>query len=362
MSGPNRNDGQLDQSAANPPGTTGTTGTAAGESTAGGGGADGTPSVGFVLGSGFHASQLVSVARVIEEHGFTSVWSTEDYFATGGIAGAAAVLGATERLRVGTGLLSVYARHPALTAMESATLASVHPGRFRLGLGSGGLGWLDQQGIGHARPLAAVRANVDTVRSLLAGAEVTGEYGGFRFDRVRLEFPPEQAPPILVGATGPKMTALTGEIADGLLLSVFSTPEFVRTQRELMAAAPGGSAKPVSTFAFFVLDESRERARATARPVLAAYLADSESSVMTDAIGITGELRDLVAKGGEAHLAAHMPDSWIDRLAVCGDLDTCVARIHELTRAGSDEVALAPIVVDSLHSDITRLGSALRTG
>ncbi|HEX4811433.1 MAG TPA: LLM class flavin-dependent oxidoreductase [Nonomuraea sp.] len=313
-----------------------------------------TPTVGFVLGSGFHPAELVSVAREVEANGFDSVWSTEDYFATGGIAGAAAILGATEHLRVGTGLLSAYARHPALTAMEAATLASVHPGRFRLGLGAGGLLWLDQQGIRHPRPLSAVRANVETIRALLAGHELSGEHGGFQFDRVHLEFPPPQAPPIYIGATGPRMTALTGEIADGLLLSVFSSPEFVRIQR-------GIADKPISTFAFFVLDESAERARAKARPILAAYLGDGESSPMTDAIGITAELRELAAEGGAEALAARMPDSWIDRLAVCGDLDTCVARIHALAEAGSDEVALAPIAADTLHSDIRKLGRALGT-
>ncbi|MEU8250564.1 LLM class flavin-dependent oxidoreductase [Nonomuraea sp. NPDC048916] len=317
-----------------------------------------TPSVGFVLGSGFHTAELSAVARAVEANGFDSVWSTEDYFATGGIAGAAVILGATERLRVGTGILSAYARHPALTAMEAATLASAYPGRFRLGLGAGGLGWLDQQGIGHPRPLAAVRGNVETIRSLLAGEEVSGEYGGFQFDGVRLEFPPEQAPPIYIGATGPRMTALTGELADGLLLSVFSSPEFVRTQRDLM----GGAGKPIITFAFFVLAESVELARAKARPILADYLADGESTVMTDAIGITGDLRALAAKGGAAALAADMPDSWIDQLSVCGDLDTCVARVHALAEAGSHEVALAPIAADSLRSDIEQLGLALRAG
>jgi 5,10-methylenetetrahydromethanopterin reductase len=320
------------------------------------------PTVGFVLGSGFHPSELIAVAQAVEANGFRSVWSTEDYFATGGVSGAAVILGATREVRVGTGLLSAFARHPALTAMEAATLASVYPGRFRLGIGAGGLGWLDQQGIAHGRPLSTVRGCVAAMRALLAGEEVTGEYGGFTFERVRLEFPPEQAPPIFIGATGPKMTALTGEIADGLLLSVFSSPEFVRVEREIMATSANGRAKPISTFAFFVLDDSTERARAKARPVLAAYLADGDSSVMTDVIGITGELRDILAEGGPAGLAANMPDSWIDQLAICGDLDACVDRIHALWDAGSQEVTLAPIAIDSLRGDIEKLGWVLSAG
>lgn len=317
------------------------------------------PRVGFVLGSGFHPAELITIARSLEANGFDSLWCSEDYFMAGGVSGAAVILGATERVTVGTGVLSVYARHPALTAMEAATLAAAYPGRFRLGLGCGGLGWLDQQGLAHPRPLKAVRGTVEAVRALLEGAELTGEYGGFAFDGVQLTYLPDDVPPIYLGATGPKMTALAGEIADGLLLSVFSTPEFIRTEQKIMAEASEGSARPISTFAFVALDDSVERARAKVRPVLGAYLADGESTVMTDAIGITGELREL-ARHGADHLAASMPDSWVDQLAVCGDLDTCVRRIRELGAAGADEVALAPVTVDSLPHDIERLGGALR--
>jgi 5,10-methylenetetrahydromethanopterin reductase len=313
--------------------------------------------VGFALGSGFHPSRLAAVARAVEANGFDSVWSTEDYFATGGFAGAAVVLGATERVRVGTGVVSAYARHPALTAMEAGTLAGAFPDRFRLGLGSGGLGWLDQQGIAHRRPLSAVRGNIEAIRALLAGQELTGTHGGFAFDHVRLEFPPDKAPPVFVGATGPRMTALAGEVADGLLLSVFSTPEFVRVQRAIVGPSPY-----VSTLAFLALDDTVAGARAKVRPILAAYLADSESTVMTDAIGISDDLRDIVASGGAAALAAKMPDSWVDQLAVCGDLGACVERIHALGEAGSQEVALAPVAADTLLEDIERLGSALRVG
>jgi alkanesulfonate monooxygenase SsuD/methylene tetrahydromethanopterin reductase-like flavin-dependent oxidoreductase (luciferase family) len=322
----------------------------------------GRPAVGFALGSGFHPARLAAVARAVEDAGFDSVWSTEDYFATGGFAGAAVVLGATGRITVGTGIVSTYARHPALTAMEAATLASAFPDRFRLGLGAGGLFWLDQQGIEHRRPLAAMRANVTTIRSLLAGEEVTGSYGGFTFDRIHLEYPPEKPPSIVIGATGPRMTALTGELADGLLLSVFSTPEFVRTQHGIVAAAASGPPPSITTLAFFALDDSVADARAKLRPVLAAYLGDSGSSVMTDAIGITDELRALTQRGGKAGLAAEMPDSWIDQLTICGDLDSCLDRIHALGQAGSGEIALAPVAPDSLVDDIHRLGSALRAG
>jgi alkanesulfonate monooxygenase SsuD/methylene tetrahydromethanopterin reductase-like flavin-dependent oxidoreductase (luciferase family) len=316
--------------------------------------------VGYVLGSTFHPRELVPVARAVEEHGFSSLWATEDYFATGGIAGAATILAATEEIRVGTGLVSAYARHPGLLAMEAGTLASVHPGRFVLGIGVGGLAWLDQQGLGHPRPLGAVRGTIEALRALWAGQTLTGEYGGYTFDRVHLEFPPADPPPVHLGATGPKMTALAGELSDGLLLSVFSSPSFVRVEREIMDAN-GGAGKPITTLAFLSLADTPDEARARVRPLLGAMLADGESSAMTDALGITAELRELVAGGGPEGLARDMPDEWVDQLCVCGDVDGCLARIQHLLDAGSHEVVLAPIHVDSLLGDIQKLGTALRS-
>ena len=181
----------------------------------------------------------------------------------------------------------------------------------------------------------------------MSGENLTGERGGFTFDDVHLAFPPPQPPPIHLGATGPKMTALAGEVSDGLILSVFSTPEFVRIERDIMAAN-GGADTPITTLAFLVLGETSAEARAKVRPLLGLFLADGESSAMTDAIGITDELRALAAKGGPEGLAAEMPDEWVDQLCVCGDLDACVTRIQALLDAGSDEVALAPLRADSL--------------
>lgn len=318
-------------------------------------------SVGFVLGSNFHPSELVGVARAIEDNGFDSIWTSEDYFMTGGVSGSAVVLGATNRVKVGTGVLSPYVRHPALTAMEASTLASAFPGRFRLGLGAGVSAWLDQQGIAHSKPLAVMRESIAAIRQLLQGAKLTGDYAGFHFDEVCLSYLPEHVPEIFVGATGPKMTALAGEVADGLLLSVFASENFISLEREIAERAnTSGTRTTLSSFEFFSLGDTVEKARDAARPVLADYLATGGSAAMTDAIGITEELHALSLAGGVDHLAKAMPDSWIDQLAICGDLTTCLERIDALGAAGADEIALAPIITDNLEEDIRTLGAVLR--
>src|SRR5258708_26859078 len=78
--------------------------------------------VGLVLGSVLAPERLQETGRTGEKLGFGRVWMAEDYYFTGGISGAAAVLSATERIPVGLGIVSAVARHPALLGMEIATM------------------------------------------------------------------------------------------------------------------------------------------------------------------------------------------------------------------------------------------------
>ena len=78
-----------------------------------------------------------SVARRGEELGFGELWLAEDYFFTGGISGATAVLAETKEVPVGLGIVSAMVRHPAVLAMEIATMARMYPGRVHPGIGLG---------------------------------------------------------------------------------------------------------------------------------------------------------------------------------------------------------------------------------
>ena len=88
------------------------------------------PPVGLVLGSALPPERCVEIAQRGERLGFAELWLAEDYFFTGGIAGATAVLGATKRIPVGLGIVSAMVRHPALLAMEVATMTRMHPAAF----------------------------------------------------------------------------------------------------------------------------------------------------------------------------------------------------------------------------------------
>ena len=85
---------------------------------------------------------LPDFARRTEAAGFDELWVVEDCFYASGPASAATTLACTKSLMVGLGIMPVVVRNPVFTAMEIATLARMHPGRFLPGLGHGVAGWM----------------------------------------------------------------------------------------------------------------------------------------------------------------------------------------------------------------------------
>jgi 5,10-methylenetetrahydromethanopterin reductase len=301
------------------------------------------PPVGLVLGSIIAPEELRQAAAAGERLGYGQLWMAEDCFTCGGISGGAAVLGATSEIPVGLGIVNAMVRHPALLAMELATLARMYPERLIPAIGLGLPDWLRQLGVYPPSPLGALEECVRSVRALLAGEEITAD-GHYRFDRVQLSFP--VAVPIHMGVMGPRMLALSGEIADGTVLSVLASPAYVSWARERItegARRAGRDAKAhrVSTFALCAVDPDGERARAQMRPVLAFFLDAVKRSTLVRALGIADELLVLAADGPEA-MAAKLPDRWLEELSIAGDPAECATKIEALLAAGSDTVELFP--------------------
>jgi alkanesulfonate monooxygenase SsuD/methylene tetrahydromethanopterin reductase-like flavin-dependent oxidoreductase (luciferase family) len=291
--------------------------------------------------------RIVRTARRAEELGFGELWFSEDCFFTGAFAGIASVLAATERIPVGLGVASAVTRHPALLAMESATLSRLYPGRFRPGVGLGVPLWLQQLGLMPRSPLGAVRECVESVRTLLHGDELTRD-GLFAFDRVQLSHVPEEELPIYLGMVGPRGLELAGAIADGTVLSVLAGVDYVRWSHERIAAgaaAAGRASAPhrVVTFVLYSVAADGRAAREAVRDVTAFYLTAMPDNALTEVYGIQPQLQELLAAG---KLAQELPEPWLEDLAVAGDPDEVAAKIRALLDAGSDSVCLWPFPLE----------------
>ncbi len=318
--------------------------------------------IGLILGSSIPPDRIGGTARLSEELGFNELWIAEDLFFTGGISGAAEALAATSKIKVGTGIVSAMSRHPSVLAMEFATLALAHPGRFEPGIGVGTAAWLDQIGLRPKSPMRATREVVDVLRRLLAGESVTNDGEYFKLDDVKLTYPLEAAPPFHLGVMGPKMLELSGEIAEGTLTSVFANVPYVKWARERIAAGQAAAGRTddhrLTVFMLFSCDEDPQKARDALRPLFSFYLSHMPKMPMTDVYGIGPELAELAAKGPDA-LRDEMPAEWLTDLAVVGSPAECIQQVQDLFDAGADSVVLFPQPIERLDEMVRIAGEQI---
>ncbi len=209
--------------------------------------------VGVIFTPSRPPEELPAFARAAEAAGLDEVLLFEDCFGASALASAGAALAATTRIRVGVGILPMPLRNVALLAMEIATIDRLYPGRLRLGVGHGVQEWMQQAGVRAGSPLTLMREFVPALRGLLAGSQVNAEGRYVRLDRVELSWPPARAVPVHAAGEGPRTLDLTGEVADGTLLTTGSSPAVVADAVVRVAAARAAAGRtgphPVTVFA-----------------------------------------------------------------------------------------------------------------
>jgi len=301
--------------------------------------------IGLVLDRGTPPEAVPGMALAAESAGLGHLWISEDGFSTGVTSVAALALAATRQLNVGLGVASALARHPAVLAADIAAIGRVFPGRFEAGIGLGAPDWLRQMGLHTEGQLATVRSCVNSIRELLAGDTIDERRGPFTFHEVELTHPPDHLVPLHIGAVGPKMLELSGEIADGTLLSVGAASAYATWAREHIklgrAGGSGLSRHSVTLIAIYSVSENGDSALAAARSTLAHHLYRDKGGAMTSAYGITDEVAELQL-AGPVQFEESMPAQWVEDLTVSGEPDECAAAIESLMDSGVDSVALLP--------------------
>jgi 5,10-methylenetetrahydromethanopterin reductase len=301
--------------------------------------------VGVAFTSETQPEELRGAVQAAEDLGFSEVWLPEDYFFTGGMVGAAAALSVTQEIKVGLGIVSAMVRHPGLLAMELATLSRLYPGRVLPGIGLGVPYWLGQMGLMPKSSLTAMRECVTQTRRLLDGESVSDDGKVFHFENVQLFHPAKEKLPLYMGIVGPKMLALSGEIADGTVVGVTSSPEYLRWARERIneGAERGGrdgADHKIAAYAIFSMDSDSKEAKRKARAQVAFYLGIMGVCGYTEAYGISDDVRAMIDEHGVDGLEPHVPDEWIDGLSISGTPDECAEGIQRFLDAGADSVSL----------------------
>jgi F420-dependent oxidoreductase-like protein len=303
----------------------------------------------------------LALARHAERLGYASVWVAEAYGSDTPTL-LAWIAGQTERIELGSAVMQIPARTPAMTAMTAATLDAVSGGRFRLGLGVSGPqvseGW---HGVRFARPLERTREYVDIVKLALARKTVAYEGSHYRLPlpdgpgkALKLTVHPvREHIPIYLAAVGPKNLELAGEIADGWL-AVFFSPEYAGEQLARVAA---GRAKVGLTMDGFdvvptvpvVIGDDVAACAEPVRQYAALYVGGmgSREQNFYNALAVrmgfadaAREVQDLYLAKRHRDAAAAVPLDLIDSTSLLGPVDRVAERLARYAEAGVTTLAV----------------------
>jgi probable F420-dependent oxidoreductase len=270
-----------------------------------------------------------------EALGYTDFWSGEtagpDGFTPLTLAAAW-----TERARLGTGIVGVFQRGPALLAQEAAALASASDGRFVLGIGASSdrivEGW---NGIPFEKPLAKVRETLDFLQVALAGERTE--------TRFKLESPPAAKVPIVLAALRGKMLELAVEKADGAFTNFLPLAGLPQVVAQIEGAPEGFEL----LCRFFCIPGEREQAEPVARFMFSSYITVPVYEAFYRWLGYGEQIDPMVeawAAGDRKAAAAAAPWELIEDMFILGSPEQMKERLHEFVAGGVTLPVVTPVV------------------
>ena len=331
------------------------------------------------LAAGYSGAQIsldLDLILEAERLGFDSVWTTEAY-GSDAVVPLAWIGARTQRIRLGTGILQMPARTPAMTAMTAMTLDALSGGRLILGLGPSGPqvveGW---HGVAYAKPLVRTREYIAIIRQILAREaplEFQGEIYSIPYrgvDASGLGKPLKSILhgrrdlPIYTASIGPAGIACSAEIADGLI-PVWMNPERFDLFRDPLEkgfskAAGGKSMKnfDLAPMVHVVLGNDIESCRTPIRAMLALYIGGMGArgknfyNDYTKRLGYeeaAERIQDLYLTGKKGEAMAAVPDRLVDEVALVGPADRIRERVSVWKASPVTTMILGSVQPDALR-------------
>lgn len=297
-------------------------------------------------------AEYVALARAAEDAGFDQIWVSDDLFLRSAPVVLATMAVSTRRIEVGSGILNPYTIHTSELAMLAATMDEVSGNRFNLGLSVGAPDFLKWVGIRPARPLVVMRETIGAVRTLLRGERAPVKGGFLEWtEEAYLRFAPPRPTPVYLGAMGPRMLALAGELADGVLPLLFP-PEHYFAARPLIAegeAKRDAALGPLDVAACIWVSLADDRA--AARRALAekiAYYGRAFSPLILGRLGLAAADFDAIERAimteRDTEKACRLveADERMMRIGVVGEAAEVIARLEPLVAAGARHLSFGP--------------------
>jgi 5,10-methylenetetrahydromethanopterin reductase len=309
------------------------------------------------------ATKIGYLAKLAEDVGFDTIWITDHYNNRDVYTTLTMLSLMTNKISFGTGVTNPYTRNSAITASSIASLNEISGGRAILGIGPGDKATFDAMGIDWGKPLTKMRETVSVIRKLLAGERVNIDPEGTA--GAQLSFTSGKLP-IYIGAQGPKMLELAGEVADGVLVNASHPADFEFAVPMVKKGAEKARRDPkeveICAYTCFSVDKNREAAINAAKMVVAFIVAGSPETVL-ERHGINPDDGQKIAKaigaGDFGSALAGVNELMIEAFSICGTPEDCKDRIEELMATGVTQIVVGSPIGPNKERSIKLIGKQI---
>ena len=288
-----------------------------------------------------------------EKNGFEAVWVPEG----GGrdsLTSLATIAMKTNSVKLGTGILPIFARTPTNTAMSAAGMAAVSDGRFLLGLGVGHAPTVESRdGIPFKQPMTRMRETIQIIKALLSGGEVNFTGKQFKITGASMgAATPKTKVPIYIAALGPQMLEMVGELADGVLMNWTAVDYLGEAIGHIKRGAEKAGRDPneidITGYVRVAVGDNLTESRDSLRRQVARYASNPFYRNFFAQTGFDKEMSAAAAALADGNLdkaADSITEEMQDQVAIVGTVEECRAALEKRRAAGLQLPVIAPFAV-----------------
>ncbi|MFT7243486.1 MAG: putative F420-dependent oxidoreductase [Candidatus Azotimanducaceae bacterium] len=286
-------------------------------------------------------AQTIEIAKWAEAEGYDDLWFA-DASGVDALTTAAAVAIHTERCRIGTAIIPVFSRTPAVLASTAHVLHQLSGGRFILGLGSSSQPMMENwHGQKFEKPLTRVKETTQLIKQILSGAKTdfngeTVKSHGYR--QLPLE---DGAQPVYMAALRSKMLETAAEFSDGVILNLFPKDALPKMMEHIKIGAERAGKKledvEVVCRHQVIVTDDKENARNLIRSGFAPYYATPVYNAFLAWAGyedVAKTISEGWAAKDRAKTTGALDDKLVDDIAILGSMEECHDRIREYGEMG----------------------------
>src|SRR5271157_1075389 len=303
------------------------------------------------------ATAMADVASKAEAAGYDSIWMHESLFQRDIVTYISVMASRTKRIRLGSGVINTFTRHPVTAAATFATLSEASGGRVNLGLGLGSFPTIPL--IGHqiypvekTRPMRRIKEYVKVVKLVWEGNKVDFDGEFFQVHNLTLGFKVNVEIPIFIASLSPRTQAFAATVADGVILSpALDTAWGTHRMIENVKRGEERRGKGVERASYMLTSVDPDPAKA-AQAVREYYffayqLAEVVRPEVLSPYGIKEDhlkpMKEAWRKGDVAGAKRLIPEEAIEALTITGTADHAMDRIGEYEKAGVSLPIVMPI-------------------